>query len=61
MNFDMLDHEEWRFVQTLNEKCITSAGLFEVLSEKFRLQHNETILSMKYCKFIRRQNKNAGK
>ena len=40
--------EGLRLIQTLNdsekEKCKTSTGLFEVLSEKFKPQHNETIL-----------------
>ena len=37
-----------QFVQTLNnivqENCRTSVGLFEVLSAKFKPQHNETNL-----------------
>ena len=41
-----------------NEKCKTSMSLFEVLSEKFRSQHNETTLSLQYCK-VRQQYKNA--
>ena len=51
--------EGLRFVQTLNdreqEKCKTSSGLFEVLSEKLRLQHNETILTLQYCNLVRRR------
>ena len=39
--------EELSFVQALSdteqEECRISAGLFEVLSENFKLQHNETI------------------
>ena len=30
-----------------------------MLSNKFKSQHNETILSLKYCKLIREQSKNA--
>ena len=33
--------------------------LFEVLKEKFRLQHNETILSLQYCKLQRKENESA--
>ena len=35
------------------EKCQTSSGLFEVLSEKSKPQPNEKILSLHYCKLIR--------
>ena len=41
------------------EKCKTSIALFAVLSENFKLQHNETILSVQYCKLIRQQSENA--
>ena len=34
-------------------------ALFEVLSEKFKPKHNETILPLQFCKLIRQQNKNA--
>ena len=48
-----------RFVQTLNdreqEKCKTSSDLFEVLSEKFKLQHNEAILAVLNCKLVREE------
>ena len=41
-----------RYVQTLNdreqEKSKASSGMFEVLDEKFKLQHIETILSLQY-------------
>ena len=44
--------EGLRSVQILNdrdqEKCRTISSPFEVLSKKFNLQHNETILSMQY-------------
>ena len=33
--------------------------MFKVLSEKFQSQHNETILSLQYCKLIREQRENA--
>ena len=32
-----------------NEACKT-AGLFATLGEKFKPQHNETILLLQYCK-----------
>ena len=35
-------------------------GLFEVLSKKFKPQHNETILLLQYWKLIREQSENAG-
>ena len=34
-------------------------GLFEVLSEKFKLQHNEKVLSLQYCKLGSQQRKNG--
>ena len=51
------DCEGLRIVQTLidneQEEYQTSSGLFEVLSEKFKPQHHETMLSLQYCKLIR--------
>ena len=58
-----LGHECLRFVQTLNdeeqEKSKTSLGLFEVLGNKFKPQHNEMILQLKYCKLVKKQSTNA--
>ena len=58
-----LGHENLRFVQTLNnkekEKCKTSSGLFYILSEKFKPQHNEIMLSLQYFKLAREQNENV--
>ena len=58
-----LSHEGLRFMQMLNdteqENCRTIAGLFEVLSQMFWLQHKETISSLKYCKLTREQKENA--
>ena len=58
-----LGHEGLRPVQTLNDKekvkCKTSYGLFEVLSDKFEPQHNETILSFQHCKNDERENENV--
>ena len=34
-------------------------GLFEVVSEKFKPQYNETILSLQYNNLIREQGENA--
>ena len=44
---------------TEQEKCKTSAGPFEVFSEKFKPQHNKTILSVQHCKLTREQNENV--
>ena len=55
---DWLGHEGLRFVQTLTdneqEKFKVSSDLF-TLSEKFKPQHNETILSLQYCKLIKEE------
>ena len=44
----------FRLGQTLHdgeqEKCKTWSGMFEVLNEKFKLQHNKTMLSLQYFK-----------
>ena len=37
----------------------TRMRLLEVLSEKFKPQYIETIVSLQYCKLIRKQNDNA--
>ena len=44
----MLNNEEQRM-------CATSMALFEVLGEKAKPQHNETILALHYCKLMREQ------
>ena len=58
-----LSYKELIFMQTLNagekEKCRTCAGLFGVLSDKFKLQHNKNILPLQYCKLTRKQKENA--
>ena len=58
-----LDWEGLRFMETLNneewEKCKTNTGLYDVLSEKLKPQHNEMILSLQYCKLTREPNKHA--
>ena len=58
-----LGYEDLGFVQTLNneekEKCKTSSGLFEVLSDKFKPEHNKMILSLQYCKLEREQYENV--
>ena len=38
------------FTNSEKEACKTEEGLFATLSEKFKPQHNETILSLQYCK-----------
>ena len=59
IKLNCLGREGLKFMQTLNDeeqgKFKTSMGLFEVLSENFKLQHNETILSLQYFKLIREQ------
>ena len=39
--------------------CRREDCLFETLNSKFRPQHNETILSLQYCKLSRQSNENA--
>ena len=55
--------EGLRLVQTLNdkeqEKYRTGMEFFQGLSEKFKPQHNETILQLQYCKLIKEKNVNA--
>ena len=54
-----LDKEGLQLMQMLNaevqEKCKTSIRLFEVLSENFEPQHNETMVPLQYCKLIGQQ------
>ena len=54
-----LGHKGLRFVETLNgkkqEKCQTCFGLLKVLSAKFKMQHDETIVSLQYCKLVREE------
>ena len=38
------------------EKCRSSIGLLSTLNEKFKLQHNETNLSLQCCNLIRKEN-----
>ena len=56
---NLIGCERLRFIQMLTdseqEKHQTSSGLFEVLREKLKPQHNETILSQQYCKLIREE------
>ena len=61
MIFNWLSREGLHLMQTLDdeeeEKSKTSIGLFKVLIENFKPQHNETLLSLQYCK-QRKQSKN---
>ena len=54
--FIWLGREGLQFMQVLydekQERFKTSMGLFEVLSEEIKSQHNETVLSLQYCKLI---------
>ena len=58
-----LGHEGLWLMQTFNdteqEEYRTGARLFEVFSDKFKLQHNETILLLKCCKLVKEENENA--
>ena len=56
--------QEWlRSMQIMNdeeqEKCRTSTRLFIVLRDKFRPQHNKTVLSLQHFKLASEQNENA--
>ena len=63
ININLLGHEGFRLIQTLNDnekvKCKTSTGLFEVITQNFKLQHNDTILLLQYCKLIREEKENT--
>ena len=54
-----------KIIQTLTnadkETCKNTTGLFNVLKEKFRPQHNQMILSLKYCKLHRKENETVHK
>ena len=59
-----MGREELLFIQTLTnvEKvaCKSATGLFNVLREKYRLQHNEMILPLpQYYKLDRTENETA--
>ena len=41
------------------EKCEMSKGLFKTLNDKFKLQYNEIIKSLQFCKLCRQANKSA--
>ena len=43
--------------QAEKEKCETSEGLFKILHDKFKPQHNETIKSLQFHKLSRQVNK----
>ena len=51
------------FIQTLTgeeqETCKGSAGLINTLNVQFKLQHNETVLLLHYCKLNRDENVKA--
>ena len=48
-----LGWDRLRLIERNNKRYKTCAGIFEVLSNKFRPLHNETILSLYYSKLIR--------
>ena len=45
--YDTMDAEK---VSIIKKQC---RGLFQTLDEKFKLLHNETVLSLQYCKLLR--------
>ena len=45
--------------QLEKESCQTIARLFKVMDNKFRPQHNGTILSLQYCKLSRQYDEMA--
>ena len=45
-------------LQMMKEKKNAKLGLFEVLRDKFKPQHNETIL-LQFCKIAEEQSENA--
>ena len=55
--------EGLQFMQTLTnaekEAFKSATWLFNVLKEKFRQQHNETILLLQYCKLQRKENEST--
>ena len=66
ITLNWLGIEGVQVIQTLteaeHEKCMTSARLLNMLSEKwkkFKPKYNETMLSFQYCKLIREQSENA--
>ena len=44
--------------QAEQERCNTMEGLFTILN-KFKLQYNETMKSLQFCKLVRHPNENA--
>ena len=52
-----LGWEGLHFVQILTdeeqERCNKSAGLFSIINDNFKPQHNETILSLQCCELSR--------
>ena len=48
-----LRKEGLQFIQTLEQEAYeTIKKLFNTLSEKFKQQHNKTILTLQYCKLV---------
>ena len=41
------------------ETCETVKGLFNTLTDTFKLQHNEMISSLQYCKLVRHLDESA--
>ena len=52
-----------KFIESLaseeKDTCSTLEGLFKILTNKFRLQFNETIISLQFCKLSRQDGENA--
>ena len=52
-------HFIWTLTNAKEDTCKSSTSLFDVLREKFRLQHNELILSLHYSKLQRKENESS--
>ena len=50
---------QWDITNGVQDICKSSTGLFKMLNEKFKLQHNETILSLQYRKLLRDNSKSV--
>ena len=63
LSMNCLSYERLWFMQTLNDKekgkYRTNAGLFEALTERFKLKHSKTILSCTIANWQGEQNENT--
>ena len=57
-----LGREGLKFIQPptyMEEVCKNVTGLFNVLKEKFRSQHNEMMILLQHCKLQRKENEST--